>query len=460
MLSGLTFSLRSGQTFLSFRCHVTARTAPPRQFLRALAAAALSMVVGWTAGCRHQGVTISSLEELREYAARDEVNVRMKPGTYTLETAESHRFLEFTGRRSRYDLRGVTLRVDTSLFSKFGQPPGRDGFYRVIDLSGDGSVIEGARIETFGDHPGLQSRNKLVNVTGSSAELRDLVLTTAGSSPWGYGSLFGISGGVVRKMNGIRIGAPAVGARVIGCRVHMRAMGHAIFVQGASDTLIEDCHIDGLLRRTDEILAETSGPAFERHFRANRGSYAEGVTVGPQGEILPGEMLSLSEDGIRLYDKFDGVPTGVTTIRGCTVVRMRRGICTGLGPAADRVEGCEVRECIATGFNAGTGDAIENCKSDARYGEALSLPYPKSRGARVDLQILDSRDRLGNDLLAVINGQRHTVRLHTADPNFVPSSLEIVLGTNRGYAFTQPPQATATDITLINETPARVVGAP
>ena len=80
----------------------------------------------------------------------------------------------------------------------------------------------------------------------ASNPLTSVTSVTSGSSPWGYGSFFGISGGVVRKMNGIRIGSPAKNTRLIGAQVHMRAMGHAIFVQGAVDTLIEDCHVDGL----------------------------------------------------------------------------------------------------------------------------------------------------------------------------------------------------------------------
>jgi hypothetical protein len=175
-------------------------------------------------------VTVNSLEELRSYGTRDNVMVRLHPGVYTLEHATSHRFIRFTGRDSYYDLRGATLRVDTRLFRRFGDPGGADGFYRVIDLAGDRTVIEGAKIETFGDLPGIQSRNKIVNITGSGAVLRGVDITTAGSSPWGYGSLYGISGGDVRKMNGIRIGWPAKGAKVTHCRVHMRAMGHAIFV--------------------------------------------------------------------------------------------------------------------------------------------------------------------------------------------------------------------------------------
>lgn len=427
----------------------------PHAVLCSFAACAVALCL-W--GCAPKGpVAIGSLEELANYAARDGVSVRLAPGTYTIDRATTNRFIRFTGRGSRYDLRGVTLRVDTHLFSRFGAPKGPDGFYCAIDLAGDGAVFEGAKIETFGDRPGLQSRNKIINVTGRGAMLRDVEITTSGSSPWGYGSLFGISGAPVRKMNGIRVGWPAEGARIIGCRVHMRAMGHGIFVQGATGTVIEDCHVDGLLRKTDEILAETSGFAFEKGFLSSGKEYVEGVKVGPDGRILPGEVISLSEDGIRLYDKFDGHPTGPTEVRRCTVRQMRRGICTGLGPAGDSVTDCEVSGCVAAGFNVGTGDVLERCKADAKYSEALSCPYVSSRGSRVDLEVLDSRGGSGNDLLATINGRGHTVRLHAREKAFVPPSMIIALGTRRGYAFYQDRVGPAADIHLTNDTQAAVV---
>jgi hypothetical protein len=304
---------------------------------------------------------------------------------------------------------------------------------------------------------GVQSRNKIFNVVGSGVVLRDVDITTSGSSPWGYGSLYGISSGDVRKMNGIRVGYPAVGAKLINCRVHMRAMGHAIFVQGATDTLIEDCAVDGLLRPTDDILAETSGYAFERGFKAAGKDYIEGVTVGPDGRILPHEMVSLSEDGIRLYDQGGGGhPMGSTTIRRCTVRQMRRGICTGLGPAADTVVDCEVRDCVAAGFNIGGGDVVQNCRADAKYAEALSCPYSGSRGAKVDLWILDNRGGVANTLLATINGHGHEVTLRTSNPEFVPEGFTIELVTHRGYAFYQRGPVVAEEIALHNQTRASV----
>lgn len=403
-------------------------------------------------------VVINSLDELRHYASIDNIKVRLTPGVYTLETALSHKFISFTGKNSHYDLSGVFLRVNTALFSLFGNPSGADGFYRVIDLSGENTIFEGVKVETFGDKAGYQSRNKIFNVVGSGVTLRNVDVTTSGSTPWGYGSLYGINGTVVRKMNGIRVGWPAVGVKLIGCKVHMRAMGHAIFVQGADDTLIENCHVDGLVKTTNDLLLEKSGYAYDRGFKVPKKGYVEGVTVSDSGEILPNEIISLSEDGIRLYDSFrKQYPTGNTTIRDCSVYQMRRGICTGLGGAADIVENCEVIDCIAAGFNIGNKDTLINCRANAKYSEALSCPYGNSSSASVDLGILDSRHGLANNVLATINGNNHTIKLHTVNPIFVPNSMIIAVGTRRGYAFYQKAIKAPTDLKLENKTSANII---
>ncbi len=408
-------------------------------------------------------IVVESLEALRGHVARDHARVRLKPGTYTLDRATSRHFIEISARDSSWDFSGVVLRIDTRLFRQFGghRDP-RLPFYCVFSLTGDRIVLAGLKTENFGDLPGLQSRNKIFNITGTGVVLRNVEITTSGSSPWGYGSLYGISGGDVRKMNGIRIGWPAKEVQVLGCRVHMRAMGHGIFVQGAVNTLIKDCSVDGLLRATNDILAECAGYAFDRHFIAHGKDYSEGVTLGPRGEIVPNEMIALSEDGIRLYpDDGRGHATGSTTIENCTVTRMRRGICTGLGRAADRVINCEARECVAAGFNAGSGDVLARCRSDAKYAEALCLPAMNSRGAQVDLELLDSRGGLANDLLAVINGTAHRVQLHTATPSAAAlPGLTIALGSRRGYAFYQQAAPRAEGIQLSNATPAPIVLGP
>jgi len=402
---------------------------------------------------------VDTLDELRGYVNQPAAKIRLKPGTYTLDRALFRHFIEITARDSQWDLKGVTLRIDTRLFRQFGTGPASPGpFYCVFALSGPRIRFEGVKTENVGDLAGVQSRNKIFNLTGQGVILRNVEITTAGSSPWGYGSLFGISGGDVRKMNGIRVGWPARDVAVVGCKVHMRAMGHGIFVQGAQNTLIQDCHVDGVLRPTTEILAEKSGYAFDRKFTTRARNYSEGVTLGPDGAILPDEMLALSEDGIRLYDQAGpDRPTGPTKIIGCTVTRMRRGICTGLGPGADVVLNSVVRECVAAGFSLGSGDVVRSSRADARYAEAVALPYFKAEGAEADVELLDSRDGLANPLLAVVNGTRHRVTLRTADPTFIPAGLTIEFATRRGAAGSQRGEPGATGVTLVNETLAPVL---
>ena len=132
-------------------------------------------------------------------------------------------------------------------------------------------------------------------------------------------------------------------------------------------------------------------------------------------------------------------------------------ICTGIGPAADRVIDCEVRDCVAAGFNISSGDVLERCRADAKFSEALSCPYPGSRDARVKLEILDSRGGLANELLATINGRGHSIVLRNANPDFVPADLVIALGTRRGHAFHQRSVGPPRQIQLANGTPANVV---
>ncbi|WP_136081420.1 right-handed parallel beta-helix repeat-containing protein [Pontiella desulfatans] len=405
-------------------------------------------------------VETGSLKEFREYLAKDNVKVRMKPGVYQVEDAPDHHFFRFTGNDSHFDMSGVTFEIDNRLFSKFGVVPGKNGFYCVVDLIGDRIVFEGLTTRNIGGEHSAQSRNKIFNVVGSNVTLKDVDITTSGSSPWGYGSLYGLGGGVVRKMNGIRVGWPAKHSKLINCKVHMRAMGHAIFVQGAENTLIENCHVDGLLRPTNEILAEESGFAFEQDFKARSGGYVEGVVVADDGSILPDEMLSLSEDGIRMYPHGgeNNIPTQNTTIRDCTVRQMRRGICIGLSSGGDVAINCEVTDCIAAGFNIGHNDLLENCRANARYAEALSCPYYSSKNAKVELDILDSRNGLANTVLATVNGTGHTIKLTTRNRAYVPAGFSIEQATNKGYAFYQRKSGApiAENITLVNETPARV----
>lgn len=409
-------------------------------------------------------ILVDNLTEFRGYAVEDNVNIRLKPGTYQVDRAFCTRFLEFTGNNSHYDLDGVSIMVDTELFTRtnLARGSGEKTLYCVMELFGDHSTMEGLYMETYGDRPGAQSKNKMFNITGTGVTLRNTELRTSGSSPWGYGSFYGLGGGDVRKMNGIRVGWPAKDVSLIGCHVHMRAMGHAIFIQGAENTLIEDCHVDGLLRTTDAILAETAGYAFDRDFKAGKGGYVEGVTVAEDGSFLPGEMFSLSEDGIRMYPMMGQEHlTGSTRIINCTVVNMRRGICTGLSTVGDMVINCQVSNCIATGFNVGNADTLINCRADAKYAEAFCIPYTDAQNALVEMEILDSRKGKTNNLLAKINGMDHQVTIRTSDSSFIPENMLIELSTSNGYGtYRRSPAPNAVNIRLSNQTSAGILLLP
>jgi hypothetical protein len=407
-------------------------------------------------------IFIESFSQFENYIIKDNVKVKLKEGNYQIDDAKSIRFIEFTGNNSHFDLNGVRFMVDTKLFSRTDLKKSDDGngMYCAIEISGNNVTLEGLYMETYGGQPGRQSKNKLFNIAGSDVTLKNVEIRTAGSSPWGYGYLYGLGGGDVRKMNGIRVGYPAKNIKLIGCKVHMRAMGHAIFLQGSENTLIEDCHVDGLLRTTDAILAETSGYGFDKNFYAGKGGYIEGTNVADNGKILPGEIISLSEDGIRMYPEYKGNKTINTTVKNCTVFQMRRGICTGLSTSGDKVINCQVRSCVAAGFNVGNNDTLINCSADAKYAEAFCIPYAKAANASVEMEILDSRNGIANNLLAAINGSGHNVIIKTSNPEYIPKSFNIELSTRKGYAYYQRSDLGATNIKLDNQTETKVLLLP
>ena len=65
---------------------------------------------------------------------------------------------------------------------------------------------------------------------------------------------------------------------VCGCKLYMRSFGHGYYIQeDAANVHFEDCYVEGVMRPTDEMLAETSGPAFKVGFRT--------VVKNRQGEL-------------------------------------------------------------------------------------------------------------------------------------------------------------------------------
>lgn len=388
-----------------------------------------------------EAILVESLDELRRYLDADGVEVKLASGTHRLDAVSSPNFLEFSGNDARFDFTGSKILVDSEVLGQFSEG------LNILYLTGDRVVVEGLTLETVGSGyaPG---GCRALSITGDEVTVRDVSLTLEGSYPYGYGSYFGIGKGASiqpRKMNGIRIGG--LRDRVIGCKVVMRGFGHAIFVRGGQNALIENCVVEGALRKTDDILAETSGLAYDQKFIQYTGL-----------PIPAGRMTSLSEDGIRAYpdDPLIDRRTRDITVKNCRVTRMRRGICLAFAAGTNSIEDCVVTESERVGYHIGSNTTVRRSRGDARYTHLLDISSPTSNGADVELELIDSREPFGHDMLAKVNGSEHRVALAAADSGAAPDVMSIELGTDKGFGYGRITHPTASRVNLSNATAARV----
>ncbi len=345
-------------------------------------------------------VEIADLRELAHYAGQSGHTVRMQPGVYRLDQLipleeiaqrRDHRqwhFLEFSGSGNVFELTDVTIEVDTALRAALRAPQHNPEFV----VSGDNNLLRGLTITNRGD--GASRGGNVLSVHGDGNTLREVTLHVRGSSPYGYGDLFGKGGGAVighRKHSGLQITGD--NTRLIGCRIEMRSFGHGIYLQGATNTHLEDCHVQGEMRATDAMLAETSGPAYDVDFRS--------VYRNREGHhrVLPGYKKSLAEDGFRTYSGSRGV-----TLVNCTAKHMRAGF-ELRGDTEVRIENCAA---IANerGFWVGDGAVIKNSRGDAKYGPLLFL---EGQDASVELQLMPAESEWKVHALATLHGAGHSV---------------------------------------------------
>ncbi|WP_430933833.1 hypothetical protein [Saccharicrinis sp. 156] len=382
-------------------------------------------------------INISSLQELISYAAIDSVEIKMEPGTYNIDDISTSKeldldsysgssvtgvysivtLLHFSGSHSIYDLSGVEIVIDTEIYDDLPEK-------KIFDvlISGSDNNIKGLKVTNSGNNVPKVSAIAMV-VLGNQNTLEEVDLFVSGSSPYGYGFLLGkdTSYSIVSKLQKhSSLLISGTGTNLLKCEVITRAFGHGIVMQGAVDTFIEECYVEGAVRTTDEMLAETSGLAYENNFRS----------VYPPGSIVSGQMIALSEDGIRTYSSGNLVPTKTNnvTVINCTVKNMRGGYdlvaCSG-----DRIiNGCTAIGCQTQGFSGGSGIAIQNSKGDAMYGPLLSFWYTSSKNCSVALQLLDTKSDYMPSRLAEINGTGHTINISNAEGNALDSEIPIVFG--------------------------------
>lgn len=135
-----------------------------------VAAVLLGVSPTLAAEVKREQVTITSLEELAEYAGQSGNRVRMEPGVYRMtdyipleeiseirqeieqletisEKREAAQFITFTGNDNVFDLGGVTIEFDTELRSKLDPPIHTPEFV----LSGNDNVLKGLTIINTGE---------------------------------------------------------------------------------------------------------------------------------------------------------------------------------------------------------------------------------------------------------------------------------------------------------------------
>ncbi|WP_395750461.1 hypothetical protein [Prosthecobacter sp.] len=388
---------------------------------------------------------ISSLAELAQAATQSGQQVKMKPGTYRLaefipagtiperRKREQWQFITFSGNDNTFDLEGVVIELDTALREKLHSPIHTDEFL----ISGKNNALKGLTITSLGK--GTAFAGAVLGVTGQGNTLRDCTIHVEGSSPYGYGDLFGKGG---RKHCGVHITGSR--SQFIGCKVFQKAFGHGFYLQeNCDDVLFENCHVEGVMRRTDEMLAETSGIAFERKFMS------EVMNRSGTKRIQPGYMKALSEDAFRTYTTHRGL-----VFRNCSAKNMRGGFELRT-KTAPKLENCSATGCERA-FWVSTGAVLTKCKGDAQFGPLL---YVEGDKAKVDVQLLPTEgDKVNVHDIAAIYGSDNEVTI-TAEGRRA-HALPILVGftpPSMGENATAGSERTARGLILRNETTMPVV---
>jgi len=397
------------------------------------------------------GAQVSSLKELAGYAARSGNNVTMKPGLYRLtdflpidsmaarRERKEFQFMTFSGSNNVFNLDGVTIEVNTALRTALKPPIHTSEFL----ITGDKNVFKGLSIRCVGQ--GTSPGGALLELAGTGNTLRDCAFWVQGSYPYGYGDLFGKGGGNVikhQKHSGVRI----VGSNssLYGCKLFQRAFGHGYYIQGGDNHLFEDCYVEGAVRSTDHMLAETSGPAFDVGFRS--------VYKNRQGEnkVTPGYMKSLSEDGFRTYSQAKNL-----VLKNCTAKNMRGGF------ELRTKEGARLENCTAIGNERGfwvsTDATVIHCKGDAQYGPLL---FVEGDNASVEIELLPTESEMTVHGLATIHGLGHKVTIRPTDNRNRIRPVPILVGyaqPSAGEGMSPYGQRPSRKITLRNETTMPVV---
>ncbi|MGJ8724759.1 MAG: discoidin domain-containing protein [Roseibacillus sp.] len=368
-------------------------------------------------------IIVSSIIELLAQIGKDNVNVKMTPGTYDIDETDQDSGLlplptlfDFCGSNSSYDFTGVLFNIHTNLYNEW---PGQE--VRVFEFNGSNNHYYGMTQKDLGDEP-INSVGVLnMAVVGDANKVEEFSLYTRGSRPYGYGDLFGKgSGSVIGHDKHAALLVNGANCHLLNCYLELASYGHGIFMQGAIGTLVEGCYVKGdEFNTTDNILAE-----------AGTGSEADLVdfmTVWGW-TVPPGYAFSRQEDGIRCYNSgANGLSTANTTVRNCTVENMRTGVVIGFSDGANEIYGCTTIN-VEAGFWPGNGDSVDHSQGEAPNQSMVDNPYQNDSNQDFSITLLQETPIYGNDLLTYFAGNNHDITLWNSSLQPTPISQTIQMG--------------------------------
>ena len=420
--------------------------------------------------------TVNSLSALRPYLNDSNVNVKLSPGIYTV-TAEDvssgsigrdlsvdgsrERFVLFAieGNNSKYDFTDCTINIETDAFSEVGKE------FVQFHILGNSNTLSNLTLADVGDTVTPRGALNLM-MDGRNNLIEGFEVTILGSTPHGYGDIFGKGGGpVIRHSKHAPLLIRGDNNTVKNSVFHHKAYGHGIFMQGAHNTLIENCRIEGQLRTVNEVLAEegTGSPADEVDFRT-----VWGYNLREVGDY----RFSLQEDGIRAYTNgpsiIDGQyierrDTGKITVKDSTVINMRTGIVVGLAKGGDPhvVDNCTVLGC-EVGYWIGDDGTVTNSRGDASVGPLITDDITRSN-ANIEVTLLDNHvSKINNRPSFLLSGRTNNITIHDGTTSYNDEIVIQVGGTLTGHRWLagsneEPPNREARGLTINNLTPYPMV---
>ncbi|CAH8281469.1 putative secreted protein (Por secretion system target) [Mariniflexile fucanivorans] len=374
-------------------------------------------------------VVVNTLADFKTAVQFSDREVTLSPGNYNLENdlPIGSRVITLSGSNNNITLTGAYIQVPVGCVG--------ESYMRV---TGNNNTIIGGEIEdTYRN--GLteitdfsaynQDRTNLayglggdavMTISGTDNLLDGLTLTTRGSFPYGYGSMYGIGAGSTFGLNkrcGILLNGPR--NTIDNVVLHQRAFGHGIFMQGdATETVIKNTSVDGRVRPTGDLYSETN--TYDLPYRANYQMPFEDNRPLPTDEYH-----SLCEDAFRAY-----TGSGSTTVENCTAYQMRGGFRFYLGGAAT-ISNSTATDCGSSNFNlpANSG-VITNSSGNFAYAPLTDNAGSKN-GYKAEWTIIPSPHATGPHNIMDLTGSNHNIVLHrTPGPIDTTDRAIVVTGDN------------------------------